>query len=75
MQEDYEAVIASGACLTLKGLAVNGKDLIGIGMQAGRGLGDILQKLLEEVLEEPEKNEREWLMSRALEIYQENINL
>ena len=37
MQEDYEAVIASGACLTLKGLAVNGKDLIGIGMQAGRG--------------------------------------
>ena len=29
----------------------------------------------EEVLEEPEKNEREWLMSRALEIYQENINL
>lgn len=41
MQEDYEAVIASGACLTLKGLAVNGKDLIGIGMQAGRGLGDI----------------------------------
>ena len=26
MQEDYEAVIASGACLTLKGLAVNGKD-------------------------------------------------
>ena len=75
MQEDYEAVIASGACLTLKGLAVNGKDLIGIGMQAGRGLGDILQKLLEEVLEETEKNEREWLMSRALEIYQENINL
>ncbi len=68
MQEDYEAVIASGACLTLKGLAVNGKDLIGIGMQAGRGLGDILQKLLEEVLEEPQRNTKEFLLEEARRI-------
>ena len=69
MQEDYEAVIASGACLTLKGLAVNGKDLIGIGMQAGRGLGDILQKLLEEVLEEPQRNTKEFLLEEARRIH------
>ena len=68
MQEDYEAVIASGACLTLKGLAVNGKDLIGIGMQAGRGLGDILQKLLEEVLEEPQHNTKEFLLGEVRRI-------
>ena len=68
MQEDYEAVIESGACLTLKGLAVNGKDLIGIGMQAGRGLGDILQKLLEEVLEEPQRNTKEFLLEEVRRI-------
>ena len=68
MQEDYEAVIASGACLTLKGLAVNGTDLIGIGMQAGRGLGDILQKLLEEVLEEPQRNTKEFLLEEVRRI-------
>ena len=54
---------------------VTGRVLIAEGIPAGPRLGEILEKLLEEVLEEPEKNEREWLMSRALEIYQENINL
>ena len=48
--------------------AVNGKDLIGIGMQAGRGLGDILQKLLEEVLEEPQRNTKEFLLEEARRI-------
>ena len=59
----------------MKQLALTGRDLIAEVIPAGPRLGEILEKLLEEVLEEPEKNEREWLMSRALEIYQENINL
>ena len=67
----YEQILEKQQCFTLKQLAVTGRDLIAEGIPAGPRLGEILEKLLEEVLEEPEKNEREWLMSRALEIYQE----
>ena len=71
----YEQILEKQQCFTLKQLAVTGRDLIAEEIPAGPRLGEILEKLLEEVLEEPEKNEREWLMSRALEIYQGNINL
>ncbi len=37
-------------------------------MQAGRGLGDILQKLLEEVLEEPQRNTKEFLLEEVRRI-------
>lgn len=51
-----------GDCLSLKQLAVTGKDLIAQGMEPGPGLGIILQRMLEDVLEYPEHNTREYLM-------------
>lgn len=51
-----------GDCLSLKQLAVTGKDLIEQGMEPGPGLGIILQRMLEDVLEYPEHNTREYLM-------------
>lgn len=51
-----------GDCLSLKQLAVTGKDLIAQGMDPGPGLGIILQRMLEDVLEYPEHNTREYLM-------------
>lgn len=65
MRKDYEAVLESKACVSLKDLAVNGKDLIAAGAAPGKGLGEMLQKLLEEVLEEPERNTREYLLERV----------
>ena len=65
MRKDYEAVLKSKACVSLKNLAVNGKDLIAAGAAPGKGLGEMLQKLLEEVLEEPERNTREYLLGRV----------
>lgn len=65
MRKDYEAVLESEACVSLKDLAVNGKDLIAAGAAPGKGLGEMLQKLLEEVLEEPERNTREYLLGRV----------
>lgn len=65
MRKDYEAVLKSKACVSLKDLAVNGKDLIAEGAAPGKGLGEMLQKLLEEVLEEPERNTREYLLGRV----------
>ena len=47
---------------------MNGRDLIAAGLQPGRELGNILKQLLDEVLETPEKNEKDYLISRAKEL-------
>jgi tRNA nucleotidyltransferase (CCA-adding enzyme) len=52
-------------------LAVSGSDLIDIGFAEGPELGRTLQALLDEVVEEPELNERETLLARARERRQE----
>ena len=50
--------------MSLKMLAVTGKDLIAAGMKPGKELGDTLDKFLEMVLEDPEKNSKEYLLSK-----------
>ena len=62
----YEEIEREGDCLTLKDLAVTGKDLMEAGMKPGPGLGRTLQMLLETVLEDPEKNTKEYLLSLLL---------
>ena len=42
---------------------MNGNDLIGLGMEPGKGLGDTLGRLLDHVLEFPEDNTREKLLN------------
>jgi len=51
----------------LADLAIDGGDLIGAGFSEGPELGRVLDLLLAEVVEEPARNEREWLLERALE--------
>ena len=51
--------------LTLKDLAVNGSDLLAAGVRAGPEVGETLQRLLAEVLEDPTRNSREYLLSRV----------
>ncbi len=51
--------------LTLKDLAVRGDDLIEAGVRSGPEVGDTLQRLLDEVLEDPTRNTREYLLSRV----------
>jgi hypothetical protein len=46
-------------------LAVSGDDLIELGFTAGPALGSALQTLLDAVLDAPEINTREELLSRA----------
>jgi tRNA nucleotidyltransferase (CCA-adding enzyme) len=52
----------------LADLAVDGRDLIEHGYTEGPQLGQTLRTLLEEVVEEPERNEREQLLNRAKEL-------
>jgi len=57
-------VRASGAPLSLGDLAVTGRDLQGIGIPAGPGMGTLLRRLLDEVLDDPSRNSK----ARLLEI-------
>ncbi|RDI75194.1 HDIG domain-containing protein [Gaiella occulta] len=49
----------------LQDLAVDGNDLIAAGIPAGPRLGSILRALLDEVVEDPSRNRRAWLLARA----------
>ena len=57
----YEEILKNGECVSLKNLAVTGKDLIEMGISPGPGIGEILKRLLEIVLEDPSKNTKEEL--------------
>ena len=50
---------------TLGALAVDGSDLIAIGFRESPELGRVLALLLAEVVEEPERNTRDWLLERS----------
>jgi tRNA nucleotidyltransferase/poly(A) polymerase len=52
----------------LADLAVDGTDLLQAGFAEGPELGRVLRALLAEVVEEPERNDREHLLSRAREL-------
>ena len=64
----YSQIIARGDCLSLRDLAVNGSDLIALGVKPGREVGAILAKMLEEVLNNPEHNDKEYLVKRFANI-------
>lgn len=59
-----KAVLKSGECFSMKHLAVTGDDLLALGIH-GRQLGDMLKFLLDYVMEYPENNRRELLLSLA----------
>ena len=58
-------VRASEAPLTVSDLAVDGNDLLGVGMEAGPDLGSLLGSLLDQVIVDPELNTREQLLNRV----------
>lgn len=59
----YEEILRKEECVALKELALTGKDLMELGVPQGKQLGMILQQLLEDVLENPEHNTREYLVT------------
>ncbi len=51
----------------VKDLAIGGRDLMALGIPEGRQIGAMLKELLEVVLDEPEKNDKETLLALAQE--------
>ena len=65
VRKTWEEIVKKGECVSMKGLAVTGSDLIAAGMKPGKEMGNVLHRLLEKVLENPELNEKEKLLSMA----------
>ena len=68
LQAHVERILAEGNALTVRDLAIGGRDLMSeLGLPPGRILGQILEQLLEQVLEDPALNERDVLLQNARE--------
>lgn len=61
--------LSKKTALSLKSLAVNGRDLMQLGIPAGKELGRILNELLECVIEDPAMNNKEMLIETAKKIF------
>ena len=61
-----QELLAQAQCFRIKDLAVNGNDLIALGF-SGRAIGQCLQALLDQVLEETLPNEKAALLQAAAE--------
>ncbi len=63
MEMCYQDILEKRECVSLKDLAISGSDLIADGMQPGKEIGMVLNKLLEMVIENPELNAKETLLA------------
>lgn len=62
LRAGYQEVLDKAMCIRLKDMAVSGNDLIAAGMKSGQQIGEVLNKLLDSVLEEPERNQKAVLL-------------
>ncbi len=58
----YREIVSRNQCVSLKDLAVTGRDLIEAGMEPGKEIGEKLRELLSAVIEEPALNTKEELL-------------
>lgn len=58
----YQQILKNDECFSLKDLAINGRDLIDAGIAQGTKIGETLNKLLEIVIDDPSKNNKEVLL-------------
>lgn len=65
LQDRIKQIQAEKQALSLKDLAVNGKDLMALGIPSGKKIGIILNELFQTVLEDPQMNEKDKLLEIA----------
>ena len=68
MYDICNMIFERGDCVSLKNLAITGRELIAMGVPAGRQMGEILNSLLMLVLDNPQLNDRGQLSKEALKI-------
>ncbi|MGB4658294.1 MAG: CCA tRNA nucleotidyltransferase [Mobilitalea sp.] len=67
----YAEIIERNECVSLKELNINGTDLIAKGIKPGRELGEILNRLLSAVIEDPDLNDKDILISMTDKVREE----
>lgn len=65
--ELFGEIINNKECYLIKDLAVNGKDLMDVGIPSGKQMGATLNYLLDEVIENPDSNNKDVLLEKAKE--------
>ena len=63
--EMTEQILENGECYNLRMLAINGSDLLHIGLNTGEEIGGTLRSLLEKVIRDELTNEKEILVAEA----------
>lgn len=64
-KEQFQLIVENNICTSKEELDISGKDLIAAGCNTGSIIGDILDKLLQQVLENPELNKKDILLDIA----------
>lgn len=75
LEELLNEVITQQGCFSLKDLAVNGTDLLALGVPADATLGTYLNRLLDAVIDEQCENERTALLNLVRRCREEGINV
>ncbi len=71
LKERVDGVLREKIAMGLKDLAVNGGDLMALGIPAGKKLGAILKELFETVTDDPAMNQKDSLLNLAKSLWQE----
>jgi tRNA nucleotidyltransferase (CCA-adding enzyme) len=69
-QKQWEGILERQECVYIKQLAITGEDIIQLGVPQGKQIGEILNYLLEQVIEDPEKNQFDLLSEKVKEYMQ-----
>ncbi|WP_160691469.1 CCA tRNA nucleotidyltransferase [Clostridium sp. C2-6-12] len=65
IESKLDLILEQNECFDLKDLNINGKELIELGFNRGKEIGEILNYLLDKVIENPDLNNKEQLMKLA----------
>ena len=67
IESKLDLILEQNECFSLKDLKINGRELIELGFNKGKEIGEILNYLLEKVIENPDLNNKEQLIKLAKE--------
>ena len=69
IKQQISTILWENGPMKVSDLAINGDDLISLGIAPGEAMGKILNELLDLVIEKPESNTREDLLKKVQEAY------
>lgn len=75
LRKEVERIINAKEPLSLKDLAINGHDLMKLGMKPGKEMGLMLNYLMQIILEEPEFNTKDKLIFQVEQLLKDGLHL